>query len=275
MRASAALAVVLAAQLGGCFWTTTKSEGKALRKDVDALGSRVDTKEKDLTAQLEKLQAILDEATKVLKRNSADIGADVQSMQDELRTTRGLITAAKTYTDEVKAGVDRLTARVDTIEARLAVLEKGGVATTGGGGTPTTNGANPDDLWATGRAAFEASKWDEAREAFKKLVVQFPNHDRADDAQYFRAEAYFTQKNFDDAIREYQKVYDKYPASALADDALFRAGESAEQLKNCTEARAYFGLLKQKYSSSNLVKKSDEKDKALKAAAKNKSKCTS
>lgn len=274
MRASSALAVVLAAQLGGCFWTTTKSEGKALRKDVDALGARVDTKEKDLTAQLEKLQSILDEATKVLKRNSADIGADVQAMQDELRTTRGLITAAKTYTDEVKAGVDRLNTRVDTIEARLAVLEKGGVATPGGG-TPATNGANPDDLWATGRAAFEASKWDEARDAFKKLVVQFPNHDRADDAQYFRAESYFTQKNYDDAIREYQKVYDKYPTSPLADDALFRAGESAESLKNCTEARAYFGLIKQKYSTSNLVKKADEKDKALKSAAKNKSKCTS
>jgi tol-pal system protein YbgF len=270
---SSALALVLIAQLAGCFWTTTKSEGKALRHDVDALNTRVDTKEKDLAGQLEKLQAILDEATKVLKRNSADLGADVQAMQDDMRTMHGLLTAAKTYTDEVKAGVDRLNARVDTIDQRLALLEKGGAPA--GPGTPVVNGANPDDLWAQGRAAFEASKWDEARDAFKKLVVQFPNNDRADDAQYFRAESYFTEKNFDDAIREYQKVYDKYPASPLADDAMFRAGESAEQLKNCTEARAYFGQLKQKYPQSNLVKKSDEKDKALKAAAKNKAKCTS
>jgi tol-pal system protein YbgF len=261
----------LAAALGGCFWVTTKSEGESLRKDVNALQTRVDSKEKDLSGEVDKLKQTLDEAAKVLKRNSADIGADVQSLQDDMRNVRGLITASKTYADEIKANVDKLNAKMDALDQRVAALEK--IA----GGTGGTGGSlvNPDDLWANGKAAFEAQRWDEARDAFKKLVVGFPDHPRASQAQYFRAEAYFQQKQYDSAIGEYQKVVDKYASSDLADDALFREGESAEALKNCTEARAYFGLLAQKFPKSNLLKKAEEKDKQLKKDAKNKSKCSS
>ena len=254
----------------GCFWFTTKGEGESLRKDVTTLQSRVDTKEKDLSGEIDQLKQTLDEAAKVLKRNSADTGADVEALKDDMRNVRGLITASKTYADEVSANVDKLNAKIDALDARIAALEKGGTAATV---TPNTPG--PDDLWATGKAAFEAQKWDDARDSFKKLVVAYPDNPRASQAQYFRAEAYFQQKQYDAAIGEYQKVVDKYSTSDLADDALFREGESAEALKNCTEARAYFGLLGQKYPKSNLVKKAEDKDKQLKKDAKNKSKCSS
>jgi tol-pal system protein YbgF len=262
------IAATLAAAVSapGCFWATTKSEGKALRRDVDALDARVAKKEESLDGKLEQLKGILDEATKLLKRNSAGLGADVQAMQDQQRVLTGLVTAAKTYADEIKASVDKLRGehddRLATLETRVAALE-------GKASTPS----NPEDLWNTGKAAFEAGRQDEARELFKRLAVQFPQHERADDAQYFRAESYYAQKDYEAAIREYQKVFDKYPDSSLADDALYRAGEAAQTLKNCTEARAYFGLLRQKYAKSNLLKKAGDKDKELKADAKNKAKC--
>lgn len=253
----------------GCFWVTTKSEGKALRKDVDGLEFRVQTKEVELGTKVEELQKTLDEAAKVLKRNSADIGADVQRIDDEQRKLLGLVTAAQAGAEEVRAGFERYKQSTDerlaALEARLAALEPK---------TPAP-GSSPDDLWSAGKKAFEAGKYADAREAFKKLALGFPQHDRADDAQYFRAETYFAEKDWDGAIREYQKVFDKYADSQLADDALFRAGEAAENLKNCTEARAYFGLLKQKYPKSSLAKRAGQKDKELKAAAKNKKKCTS
>jgi tol-pal system protein YbgF len=151
----------------------------------------------------------------------------------------------------------------------LAQLEGG---RPGGG---VAGNASPDDLWNAGKSAFEAGKYADAREAFKKLALGFPTHAKADDAQYFRGESFFADKDWDSAIREYQKVFDKYADSDLADDALFRAGEAAEKLKNCTEGRAYFGLIKTKYPKSSLAKKAADKDKALKAAAKDKKKCSS
>jgi tol-pal system protein YbgF len=262
-----ALAAVLCASLApGCFWATTKSEGKALRKDVDSLDARVAKKEGDLDGKVEQLKAVLDEATKLLKRNSAGLGADVQAMQDEQRVLRGLVTAAKTYADEIKSAVDSHTDRLTLLEQRIAALE---------GKAATPPPASADELWNQGRTAFEAGRHEEAREVFQRLAVQFPQHERADDAQYFRGESHYGQKDYEAAIREYQKVFDKYADSALADDALFRAGEAAQLLKNCTEARAYFGLLRQKYPKSTLVKKAGDKDKDIKADAKNKAKCAS
>lgn len=268
------LAVLLATTTTGCFWATTKSEGDAIRRDVRALDERVAKKEVDITDRVAELQKILDDATKLLKRNSADLGADVEALRNDIRVSTGLVSAAKNMTDEIKAELDRYRTandeRLTALEARLTALEGGRPA---GTGTPATAGLNPDDLWTRGSDAFKASKWDEARELFKQLAVGFPAHDRADDAQYFRGEAYFQQSDWDAAIREYQKVYDKFVSSTLADDGLFRAAEAAAKLKNCAEARAYLGLLKQKYASSSLIKKADAMDKQLKADAKNKSKC--
>lgn len=271
-------ASVLVTAATGC-WASS-SDVDTLRRDVKQLNERVAVKETDLTDRIAELKKVMDEATKVLKRNSADLGADVDALRNDIRVSTGLVAAAKNMMDELKVEVDKYRAandeRLTGLEARLAVLESGGKpAGTATGTNPAVAGLNPDDLWTQGSDAFKAGKWDESRELFKKLAVGFPAHDRADDAQYFRGEAYFQQSDWDSAIREYQKVYDKFATSTLADDGLFRAAEAAAKLKNCAEARAYLGLLKQKYATSNLIKKADTMDKDLKAAAKNKAKCTS
>ena len=74
----------------GCFWTTTKSEGQALRRDVDSLDKRIAGKEADLSGKIAELKAVLDDATKLLKRNSADLGADVDGLRDDIRKATGL-----------------------------------------------------------------------------------------------------------------------------------------------------------------------------------------
>ena len=260
----------------GCFWVTTKSEGASLRRDVKGLDERLTTKESEMAGQVGELKKVLDEATKVLKRNSADLGADVDALRNDIRVSTGLVTAAKNMMDDLAAQMEKYKTandeRLTALEARLTTLEGGKVTT---GGTNPVAGLNPDTLWTQGTDAFKAAKWDEAREAYKKLAVGFPTHDRADDAQYFRGESYFQQQDWDSSIREFQKVYDKFAGSSLADDALFRAAESAAKLKNCSEGRAYLALLKQKYPQSNVAKRAETMDKDLKAAAKVKSKCTS
>jgi tol-pal system protein YbgF len=261
--------VAVATAATGCFWTTTKSEGKRLRRDVTALEARVTTKEEEHTGKVAELQKTLDEAAKVLKRNSADLGAEVERVSSESRTTLGVATEAQTNSEEVRQSFENyrvsMEERIAALEARIAELEK----------SKTAPKESADDLWTAGKAAFEAGKFADARTSFKKLVLSFPQHERADDAQYFRGETHFSEKDWEGAIREYTKVFDNYADSSLADDALFRAGEAAENTKSCTEARTYFGLLKQKYPKSSLAKKAAEKDKALKAAAKDKKKCES
>jgi len=263
------LAVPLTGSLGGCFWATTKSEGEALRKDVTSLQSRIDSKEKALDDQIGQLQKVIDDATKVLKRNNADIGADVDGLRSDIRTANGLVTAVNNSVNELKTAFDKYRkendAHLDALEQRVAQIESG---------KPSAN-SSPDDLWKLGSQAFEAGRYNDALEIFKRLVQTFPTHARAADAQYFRGQCYTNMKDYDHAIGAYQQVVEKFPDSALADDALYFAAVAANELKNCTEARTYLGLIKTKYPKSNVLKQSDDLDKQIKKDLKNKAKCTS
>jgi TolA-binding protein len=262
-------ATLAAVALSGCFWTTTKSEGQAMRRDITALQGRVDSKEKELDTQIKQLQTVLDEATKILKRNSADIGADVEKLASDIRTANGHTSAINNNINELKVAFDKYrtdnNARMDSLEQRVAQIESG---------KPTAN-SGPDDLWKLGTQAFEAARYNDALDIYKRLVQGFPTHARADDAQYFRGQAYTNLKEYDNAIAQYQTLVQKYPDSDLADDGLYFAALAAQSLKNCTEARTYVGLIKSKYPKSNVAKQATDLDATLKKDAKNKSKCTS
>lgn len=260
---------VLLASAPGCFWVTTKSEGDTLRKNVKDLDSRVSTKEKQFDDKVDELQKVLDDATKLLKRNSADLGADVDQLRNDVRIANGLVSAINNQMAELKASLEAQKkdseTRIAALEARLGSVESG---------KPTAS-TSAEDLWKLGSTAFEAQRFNEALDLFKRLLATYPAHDRADDAQYFRGQSYTNLKDWDSAIREYQRLYEKYPDSALADDGLYFAALAAETLKNCSEARTYLGLVKQKFPKSNVTKISDDADKRIKAALKNKAKCSS
>jgi tol-pal system protein YbgF len=251
----------------GCFWATTKSEGEALRKDVRTLQDKINAKEQALDGQINQLKTVLDDATKLLKRNSADLGADVDQLRNDVRTANGLVTAVNTTVNELKTAFDAYRkandGRVDTLEQRVAQIESG---------KPSAQ-SSPDDLWRLGSTAFEAQRYNDAIEIFKRLAQTFPTHDRADDAMYFRGQAYTNLKDWEKAIGAYQQLTDKYPDSSLTDDGLYFAALAAQQLKQCTEARTYLGIVKSKYPKSNISKAAGELDAQLKKDAKTKAKC--
>lgn len=263
--------LILASALGasGCFWATTKSEGDAMRHDIASLNDRVSTKEKALDDQVKQLQAVIDEATKVLKRNNADIGADVDQLRNDVRTANGLASTINNTLGDLKVSFDKYKKdnddRLDQLEQRVAQIESG---------KPGAN-SSPDDLWRLGTQAFEAQRWTDAVDIYKRLVTTYPTHQRAPDAQYFKGQCYTNLKDWDKAIGAYQALVEKYPDSSLADDGLYFAAQAAQALKNCTEARTYLGLIKSKYPKSNVLKQAADLDAQLKRDLRNKDKCSS
>ncbi len=261
--------VLASSLLGGCFWATTKSEGEALRKDVSSLQDRLGTKQKALDDQVAQLKQVLDESAKLLKRNSADLGADVDQLRADVRTATGLTTAINNSINEMRAVLDAYRkandGRLDGLERRLAQIESG---------KPSAS-SSPEDLWKLGSTAFEASRYNDAIEIFKRLHQSYPAHDRADDAIYFKGQSYTNLKDWEKAIGAYQQLVDKFPDGALTDDGLYFAALAAQSLKLCSEARTYVGIIKTKHTKSNVLKQATELDAQLKKDAKTKSKCTS
>lgn len=259
----------LALFVTGCFWVTTKSEGEGLRKDVNSLNDRIATKEKALDDQVKQLQTVIDEATKVLKRNNADIGADVDGLRADIRTANGLVTSINAGINDLKVAFDKYKkdndARMDALEQRVAQIESG---------KPGANSSSAD-LWRLGSAAFDAGRFNDAIEIFKRLVQTYPTDPKADDAQYFKGQSYGKLQDWDKAIGAYQTLVEKYPDSDLADDGLYFAAQAAQSLKNCTEARTYLGLVKTKYPKSNVLGSAKTLDDQIKKELKNKAKCNS
>jgi tol-pal system protein YbgF len=261
--------VVAAGGLVGCFAFTSKGDGETMRRDITTLQDRLNTKEKALDDAIAGLRSATDDATKVLKRNSADLGADVDALRNDVREGKGSVEQVLAQITTLQGSIDayRKTtdARLDSIEQRITQLETG---------QPSANSSD-DDLWRLGKQAFDAQRYTDAVEIFKRLVTTYPTSKHAPDAQYFKGMAYTNLKDWDHAIGAYQVLVDKYPTSEVADDGLYFSAQAATELHNCTEARAYLGVIKQKYPKSNYRTQADTLDAQLKKDQKNKAKCSS
>ena len=243
-----------------CFWVTTKHEGKQMRAQISTLDQRLTEQERLLSDKLENLAG-----------NSAELGADLQSLNDEMRKLRGLITTTKhdaaQLREQLKAST-AITKRITALEGKLAEFEEQlkHVAA-------EANRKSPKELWSIGKAAYDERRYRDAEKHFQQLVSLYPNAPEAPNAQYYRAESKFQQKQYADSIGHFQRVFDIYKKSARAPQAMYRAGEAAAQIKQCTEARVYWGLLRQKHSRSSWARKAAKKDQQLKRNAKNPRKC--
>lgn len=253
--------------LSGCFWATTKSEGQAMRRDITSLQDRIGAKEKALDAQVERLEKVLDDATKLLKRNSADLGADVESLRTDVREAKGLVVSINQAINELRAGFDAHKKSTDDrlaqLEQRLAQLESGKPAP----------GSSPDEMWRLGSAALGAGRYNDAIDIFKRLYARYPSDARADDAVFGLGQAYSKLKDWEHAIGAYQELGNKFPDGPLTDDGYYHAAIAAQSLKQCREGRAYLNIIKTKFPRSNVIKEAKALDARLVKDARNKSKC--
>lgn len=263
----------LATASQGCFWVTTKSEGKTLERKVSAVETKLEGQESQVEAKVKQLEKVLAEATELLAKNSANIGDDVKNMDNDLRQLRGLLNEVKRYTDEIREENAKFAAKMDERDKvymmKLNDLDQRLMAFEMKAAGPQT----ASEIWKEGKSSFDKGDYENARNMFKRLVVKFPQDGNADDAQYYRAEAYMKEKQYDLAIAEFQKIFQNYDTSNFADDAFLRAGEAAEEIKACREARAYYNALMTKYPKGTLAKKASTRDKFLKKNANNTKYC--
>ena len=90
------------------------------------------------------------------------------------------------------------------------------------------------------QAAFELLKqgrYKEASAALTQFMVEFPDSDLSDNAQYWLAETYYVSQNFNKALPAFTLVVDKYPKSRKIPDALLKIGYCNYELKRYPAAR--------------------------------------
>ena len=117
------------------------------------------------------------------------------------------------------------------------------------------------DLYKKALELFNASRYSEALEAFRKLIIYFPEGNYSADAYFWSGELYLAQDLIEDARENYLVVTEEFSEHNRAPDSLYKLGVIERILLNEEAATSHFSRLIQEYpdtGAAELAKKSME-----------------
>jgi len=131
--------------------------------------------------------------------------------------------------------------RVVRLEPPPQPVEDQGVARAG---TPAA------DLYRKAFNAYREGRFGQAILDFEEFLRQNPDHEYADNAQYWVGESYYSQGEYEQAVVEFNRVLERYPQQAKAPDALLKIGIAYEKLGEKERGAVFLGRLVTEYPQS-------------------------
>jgi TolA-binding protein len=216
-----------------CFYM--KSEGDAVKREVDELKQKLSGDLAKAETERVKLQKIMEQATALLTRNSADVGAQVERIQSKVDKLSGQM-------DLVEATVRELQQRTAEFQAKVDVKLEG-LQTGGGTAKAPPVPENKDELFQQAQNKISAGDHQEGRRLLRHFIERNPSDTRIDRAQLVLGDSYFSEQKFAQAIVEYKKIVEQFKQSSIVPDALYKIGMAFYQLKFCTDADLFLSQL--------------------------------
>ena len=237
----ALLLAALSSLLGGCFLWTTRGEGNDLEEQVAAQDERIrnleegfrterdqlQTEVQRARTQVAELEGVLDRATKVVTRNSADLGLEVEQLRGQIGSVDGRLA-------EIQQGMETLRRELtEQINQRASSRPSSGDPELSASDIPGT----AEEHFAAAYRAYQARDLPRARALFRAYVTRYPQDDRADNAQYWVGATYLREERAANALAEFRKVVTDYPRGDAMDETLLDMAESFYRLHSCTDAK--------------------------------------
>lgn len=123
------------------------------------------------------------------------------------------------------------------------------------------NSTEEIDLYKEALELFEVSRYAEALEVFRDLIISFPEGTYSADAYFWSGELYLVQEQLEDAREHYLVVAEKFKDHDRVADCLYKLGVIEKLLLNDETANSYFSRLISEYpdtGAAELAKKSKE-----------------
>jgi TolA-binding protein len=261
-------AVVAGAGLPACM---TTGEGEKMRADIANLRTKLDEiekRDKEYKEQVVRLRTVLDQATKLLTRNSADVGAKAAKAEQDIAVLQGRIEElTHTAEQQNRQSVDER----NRLETRLAALEQ--VQTKIADKVAPTMPDDKEQLWQQAAQRLASGQRDDGRRFYRVFIQRFPADPRAAQAYLAIGMSFVQESKFPNAAAEFQKVLTVYPSAPEVPEAMWQLARSFVQLHFCTDARSLLGDLVKRYPKS--PRATDAKTELKTIAKLPKSSCTS
>ncbi|HVU51651.1 MAG TPA: tetratricopeptide repeat protein [Polyangia bacterium] len=258
----------LAATPAAC---VSSGEGEKMQADIKDLRARldeIDKRDKEYKEQVVRLKKVLDEATSLLTRNSADVGAKAAKSEQDIAAMQGRL-EEMTHAEELQAR--QLADENNRLETRLAALEQ--TATKIVDKVAPVMPDDKDQLWTQAGQRLAQGQRDEGRRFYRVFIQRFPADPRAPQAYLAIGMSFVQESKFPNAAAEFQKILDTYPKAPEVPEAMWQLSRAFVELHFCTDARSLLGDLMKRYPKS--ARAADAKAEVKSIAKLPKSACSS
>jgi TolA-binding protein len=219
-----------------------------MRSDIADLRQRlddIDKRDREYKEQVVRLRKVLDEATALLTRNSADVGAKAAKAEQDIAEIQGRIEEISHTLDANarQSGEER-----KGLEVRLAALEQ--IQTKIVDRVAPVLPDDKEQLWQQAGQRLAGGQRDEGRRFYRVFIQRFPQDPRAPQA-YLAIGMSFAQENkYANAVPEFKKILDDYGRAPEVPEAMFQLALAFVHVGFCSDARAFLGDLVKRYPKS-------------------------
>lgn len=255
--------LLLAFALGGCFSIT--SEGKRVIRETDSNTQRIAKVEQAQNAQLEQLKSaeskaqdsikqlegVIEQATQVVQRNSADVVTQVSELQGKVASLEGRLAELQYAIDELKKA---------PAAAPIGATPTPAAPAPAADETP----ADKNEHYAAAYRAYSERDFTKARTLFKSFIERYGTDAQADNAQYWIGASYLVENRPATALAELKKVIQNFRGGDAVDEALLDMAEAFYRLRACSDSRNALDTLIRTQPNSPLVAKAKAKLKDMK-----------
>lgn len=259
------LLIFLAVTIAGCATTEDFLVLDDRISQLEMKSVEMTKKSGRLDEQVQKIGILQDQRSQDSKGMYAGVRAEIEALRSEMQLLNGQLEEIRYVLQGVQEAdrrreemLGRLDRNITQNGDRIIRLEQY-VGVDAGGKKPETpveaSTASPreeteEGLYQASKAAFDAGRYEEARQGFAKLIKTYPKSTNADNAQFWIGETYYREKWFEKAILEYQEVIKSYPNGNKVPAAGLKQGLSFQQLGDNAKARLFLNEVIRKFPKS-------------------------
>ncbi|MEZ4340159.1 MAG: tetratricopeptide repeat protein [Sandaracinaceae bacterium] len=245
--------VAASAGLSAC-WTSA-ADGESLRRRVRELETGQTAQRDELRTELANaqtkvadLEEVLDRATKLVTRNSADTGAQVEELQQQVMALEGQLAELRNdlarrqqQDQERQTALDQQLQKIARAAGVDMAIDESQIP------------ADADAHWTEAERAFAQREYSRARGLYRAFIARHGDDNRVDDAQYKIGASYLEENRPATALGELQRVIADHRDGDAADDALLGMARAFYALHACSDARTTIQALQRAHPRSPLL----------------------
>lgn len=260
--------------------------GCANQSDIRILEDRVNALERQNMELKQQTTEKIDTKAAAFRNQSASLHVATDQVRNEIQILNGKLEETRYQLAEQIRTTEYLNRRVVRIEEKLKlpVLENAPEPSFSREvslpGTPpaavpapvppptqppvaAVDNPSENERYILAKQAFDRGDYQEARDGFQQLLLQYPDARNADSAQFWIGETFYRQKEYEQAILEYQTVIEKYPGGNKVQASLLKQGYAFAGMGDNANARLILQELIEKYPDSSEAKIASQKMSTL------------